>query len=406
MSKNKDRLYQPTYYWHLELSSKCALKCPRCPRTEQKGKYKVTELSFDFIKTLFDDELLDNTEKILLCGGQGDSIYCKDFLSIINYLKTKKPDIKLSIVTNGSYKSTNFWTEVAKILNDKDAIVFSVDGFDNESNNQYRVNSDFDSIVNGVKTISEVNPTLNIIWSTIIFSFNENHLDKIEKVATESGATDLQIVKSNLFGSNIDTYIDPNLKYDPLEPISKNTKMQEFWYSDRDLIVPLKNRDKRIKGNLQKNYTETKNLTHKNKFTEIVQNLYYENKETFKQTDIIPSCLINERGLYVDAEGILYPCSWISHPFGSRKNKNKKITWDESLFVKYKKYFDLNKFSYKEILSGPYYKKLHESFKSKDKLFVECSKKCNSQSTINRINKYFKPVNLQENVEIFEQLKK
>lgn len=382
---------QPVFYWHLELSSKCTLKCPRCPRTEKRQPFKVTELSIDFIKKLFNDELLSQTEKILICGGQGDPIYCKDFIEIISYLKKSKPDIYLEIVTNGSHKKTSFWKKVSQILNDKDTLIFSVDGWDNNSNNKYRVNSNFESIINGIDTVSSNNELVNIVWSTIIFSFNQNHLDKIKDVATQSGASYLQIVKSTLFGSMNECYIDQDLGYDPLEPVEDSKKTTQFYHSDRDLLVKLTDRDKKTT-----NKTYNKNVV----------DLYYNIKEEFRDTKIIPSCLTNERALYVDAEGILYPCSWISHPFGLRWYQDKVIEYKDSLFVKYKEYFNLHNFSYKDILNGPYYKKLHDSFKSKDKVFVECSKKCGIASSEKRMEKYLSAKDSQESIQIFNNLKK
>ena len=70
-------------HWHIELSSKCALKCPRCPRTEYPGKYKVTELNLNFFKKNFTENFVKQYVRyIVFCGGQGDPIYCKDLISI------------------------------------------------------------------------------------------------------------------------------------------------------------------------------------------------------------------------------------------------------------------------------------------------------------------------------------
>ena len=49
-------------------ASKCSLKCPRCPRTEEpnKNKYKVTELELPFIKKIFTKDLLTHHVKRIL----------------------------------------------------------------------------------------------------------------------------------------------------------------------------------------------------------------------------------------------------------------------------------------------------------------------------------------------------
>ena len=359
---------QPKFNWHLEVSSKCSLACPRCPRTEKPGMYKVTELDTKFIKNVFTKEILDQTLSILFCGGQGDPVYCKDLLSIIRYIKKSNPIINVKIITNGSYKTKQWWEELAEILNEHDSVIFSVDGWDQESNNKYRVNSNFESIILGINTLSKNNQKINIIWSTIVFAFNENDLERIQKTAEHNGATHFQIVQSSLFGSKVSSYNDPELGYDPLEPNYKGT----FWHSDRGLLVNLK----------EKSISKTTlDLQEK------IKKEYESKHNLFKDLDILPGCLLNERGLYIDAEGILYPCSWISHPFGERSNGKRTIKWKDSLFVKYKDNFNLHNHSLDSILNSSSWNKLYNSFFDSKKHFIECTKKCSKAATLQRLEK-------------------
>ena len=359
---------QPTFYWHLEVSSKCTLECPRCPRTEKPGMYTVTEHDLNFVKKVLTQDILSSTTGVLICGGQGDPIYCKELLDIISYIKKSNNKISIKLITNGSYKTVKWWETLSSILDNNDSVVFSVDGWNDESNNKYRVNSNFESIINGVKTLSK-NKDINIIWSTIVFSFNEHQLEKIQNIAEDCGATYFQLVQSSLFGSNIKSYIDETLGYDPLEPTYKG----KFFHSDRGLIIPLKPTAKKMSSE---------------RFRKNLQELYNNIKNDFDNSDLLPSCLLNERGLYVDAEGILYPCSWISHPFGERTNEKKTIKWKESLFVKHKDAFNLHNHNLNTILNSDEWNKLHSSFYNKDKHFIECSQKCSKKATLSRIKNY------------------
>ena len=352
-----------TFNWHLELSSKCSLKCPRCSRTERPEKFIVTELNIDFIKSVFSYEILKNTKRVILCGGQGDPIYCKDFLKIVKYLKTN-PNINLQIVTNGSYKTKDWWHELSNILNENDDVVFSVDGWDQQSNDLYRVNNDFASILNGINILAE-NKDVNIIWSTIVFRFNENELDKIKQLAKQNGATHFQVVKSMMFGTHWPVYLNQE-GIDPMEPVNVDSNVSKVLTSDRSNLVNLIDKDRKtnsIKHAVKQNYKKIEN----------------------KVADIIPSCMIGERSLYIDAEGILYPCSWISHPFGTRQHKDKKITWNDSLFVKHKQDFNLHKHCLESILNNKRYKKLQETFFDKDNHFIECLNKCPKKEVLKRI---------------------
>lgn len=367
-------LKQPKFYWHLEVSSKCSLACPRCPRTEKPGMYKVTEMDLSFVKSVLTPDVLSNTTTVLLCGGQGDPIYCKDFLNIVSYIKSTNSNIEIKIVTNGSYKTEKWWTSLAKLLDKNDSIVFSVDGWDNDSNNKYRVNSNFDSILLGINTLSKNNYNLTITWSTIVFAFNESNLDTIQHIAETAGATHFQIVQSSLFGSKVPAYIDKTTGKDPLEP----TYQGKHFHSDKGLIIPLR---KDAKKEYSKNFSSS------------IESRFEHVGKYFETSDILPSCLLNERGLYIDAEGILYPCSWISHPFGKRSNGNKTIHWKDSLFVKYKNDFNLYKHNLDTILNSNSWNKLTNSFLDKDKHFVECTQKCSKAATMSRLKNYISEKN-------------
>ena len=360
---------QQIFHWHLELSSKCALKCPRCPRTQLPGRYKVTEINLDFIKKLFPLKRLSLVKKIIMSGGQGDPIYCNDFINIIRYFKESQPNIQLCIITNGSYKKSEWWKTVAQILNENDNIIFSVDGWDQESNEQYRVGSDFSSIMNGMQTLRQFNSKVCITWTTIIFKFNQERLNDMQDLAEEMGADSFNLVQSSLFGSIYPDFIDLKLGYDPLEP-------------DRKYIEENTNRGFFV------NFTERPVLQPTIKPT--VFQFIEKNKSRYKDSYIVPLCRMGERGLYVDAEGILYPCSWISHPFFIQvSNKREKtISWEKSLFVEHKDSFNLNKYSLEEVLQNPFWKKLQCSWKSSKTAFVECERYCYQLDSAKKIARF------------------
>lgn len=358
---------QQVFHWHLELSSKCALKCPRCPRTERPGQYKITEMNLEFIKKLFPPKRLLYVKKILMSGGQGDPIYCNDFIKIIKYFKETNQNIQLCITTNGSYKKKFWWQEVAQILNGNDIIIFSVDGWDQKSNEKYRVGSYFQSIIEGLKTLRQFNPQVFITWSTIIFKFNQHKIDYIKNLAENMGVNTFNVVRSSLFGSVYSHYIDKNLGYDPLEP-------------DKAFIENITNRGFYV--NFKKNHT-VKTIK------PLIFQLIDKYKNTYKNKYIMPLCRIGERGLYVDAEGILYPCSWVSHPFNEKKSlkRNKSISWEKSLWVEHKDQFDLKKYSLEEILKSSLWKKWQSSLLDTKKAFVECEKYCNQHESKIKIAK-------------------
>ena len=101
---------------------------------------KELDLAF-FKKTLTPDLLKSTVKRITMCGDIGDPIYASEYLDIVDYIKTQNDKIHVYTITNGSYKKESWWKDFAKISNEYDTINFSIDGYDNESNNLYRINS-------------------------------------------------------------------------------------------------------------------------------------------------------------------------------------------------------------------------------------------------------------------------
>ena len=84
-------------------------------------------------------DVVKQIRKITFCGNDGDPIYCKDFVEICAWLKETNPRLQLVVVTNGSYKNENWWQQLAGVLNQHDEVNWSLDGWDQHSNEQYRV---------------------------------------------------------------------------------------------------------------------------------------------------------------------------------------------------------------------------------------------------------------------------
>ena len=195
---------------HVELSSKCTLKCPRCPRTELDQDSLNREFSLAEFEQAFPLADLAHTERLIFCGDLGDPIYATEFLDICKYIK--QTDCRLVIVTNGSYRKQSWWRELGTILTAQDQVTFSVDGWDQQSNEQYRVNCDFASIVSGIQTLRQ-NSSCLIVWSAIYFAFNEDRMINIQSLAQSLGVDCFQTVRSSKFGGR---YSVNGL--DPLQP--------------------------------------------------------------------------------------------------------------------------------------------------------------------------------------------
>jgi MoaA/NifB/PqqE/SkfB family radical SAM enzyme len=277
--------------------------------------------------------MLANVWQISFCGDDGDPIYGKEFLETVEYLKSAKPNLSLRIVTNGSHRSPAWWKRLSAALNGYDEIHFSIDGWDDASNNLYRVNSDFTSIVDGVTALRGASDC-QIVWAAIAFRFNENHLDAMKGLAKQLDIDIFQLTKSTKFGSTYPSYGI----HDPLQP-SVNFVSTSYRFE-----------------------REVSELTYRGSWTPT----HSKNIELFNQTPsrngVTPLCEIGNKGLYIDARGRLFPCCWVAN----RYNHNSQ--WQQLA-----ENFNLHKKTLIHVLEDPFWTGEFQSFK-----WQECQTKCKS----------------------------
>ena len=320
-----------TWHFHIEISSKCTLRCPRCARQEVPDSLVNTELDLEFFKRNFTAEfILANVEKITFCGDDGDPIYAHDLIPVIEYIKSVKP-VEIVIITNGSHKKETWWRELGGVLTEQDTVHFSVDGYDDDSNNLYRVNSDFNSIVNGVEALRD-NSNCRLVWAAIAFKFNEDRIDHMKNLALSLGMDAFQLTKSTKFGTIYPGYGNN----DPLEPSKKFVSNSHRFERDVSLLSS--------RG--LNSQTNTKNIQLYNSVIEV--------------NNVKPLCEIGNKGLYIDAQGRLFPCCWVANRY------SHNTEWQE-LANK----FNLTQRVLAEVVADPFWEAEFKQFK-----WQECQTEC------------------------------
>ena len=322
-----------TWHFHIEISSKCTLRCPRCSRQEVPHSLVNTELDLEFFKRNFTPEFVQgNVEKITFCGDDGDPIYAHDLIPVVQYIKSIKP-VEIVVVTNGSHKKTAWWTELGTVLDSNDSVHFSIDGYDNDSNNIYRINSDYDSIILGLKTLRATSDC-KIIWAAIAFKFNEEHLDTMKAFAHTVGVDRFQLTKSTKFGSVYPSYGVS----DPLQPSVK-------------YISGTHRFEREVTALSSAGTTESISTTNIKLFNQIKS-----------RNNITPLCEIGNKGLYIDARGRLFPCCWVANRYSHNSD------WQQLA-----NNFDLHKKTLTTVLADTFWSTEFQTFK-----WQECQTKCKS----------------------------
>lgn len=252
--------------WHVEIVSKCAVNCSKCSRVVFPEANTNTSLPLDVFKQAFTPEILKKRYKFLLCGNYGDAIYHNNFHGYLEYLKEHNQMI--SIRTNGSYRSTDWWEKTASILQEHDTMSFCVDGL-RDTNHIYRENADWDSIEAGMRIMATSKARSH--WELIVFKHNEHQLEEARELCTEIGLDEFTLIKSDRY-KGLD---------DPLRP-------SDDWVSSNKTAKPV--------------------IEPKNKM-------------------IQPLCSTGNLH-YISAEGVYTPCCWIASnndylevsPFGIQRD--------------------------------------------------------------------------------------
>lgn len=298
---------------HIELSSKCTLKCPRCPRTEYKQAQLNQEYTLDEFVKAFPAETISQMDRILFCGDVGDPIYCKDLINIVSYIKKTNAFCQVEIVTNGSYKDVGWWIDLGTVLTNIDIVTFSVDGWDQASNELYRVNCNFDSIIAGAKALRDSSDCL-LNWSTIYFRFNEDYIEDIRAIARDLGFDSFNAVRSTKFDGPYSVN-GP----DTLKPVTVPHIQAQKGIFKRDTRVL-------------------------NRSIAPVQ---------FVKEKVHPwaMCLNAQKEIFVNIEGLVFPCPWFNNAYHSNDFVQK---FKDSINVKTRPFL--------EILADPLWEELLTRF--------------------------------------------
>lgn len=176
----------------IELTDICNAACPMCRRTNplntkpnDNPPYVTnnTQITFEVFK-----DIIDRNKPIRnynFCGNWGDPLTAKDFLKIIEYIA--KPNNAITIHTNGSLRSKDFYKELGQLLsvNRHNVLVFSIDGL-KDTNQIYRRHTDFDKIIENAKAYIN-NTKAKSVWMFIPFKHNEHQIDTAKELAKSIG---------------------------------------------------------------------------------------------------------------------------------------------------------------------------------------------------------------------------
>ena len=271
---------------HLELTDKCQAACPMCARNQYGGKdgdnVLNVEISFDQFKTWFTPIVLNQLSEIFVCGNLGDPIIASECFEIFEYVKTTNPSCRLHIYTNGSLRTPAWWDKLARVLNSGDQLVFAIDGFA-DTHDTYRRGTSWNKIIDNAKAFMSAGGIARA--DVLVFRHNEHQIDDLTKFLLELGFYTVNARTTERF-YGLDNF-----------PVQNKLGEHEYF-----LNPPITSK-----------WAENNNIN----YVTLVDNTDYQ--KILNSTTVDPQCWRGQ-SIYINAQGYLYPCSWVGSVIDNSKN--------------------------------------------------------------------------------------
>lgn len=180
-------------YINLELTSRCNLKCPFCSREYspfRRGRYKI-DFDIDWIYKLG----LESTEKIILCGSFGDSIFYPHLMEFLKRAYDINKKLIISLHTNGTAHDKQWWIELCSLLQKfkSHKIIFALDGLE-DTHKIHRIGGSFKNTIRNMKTCIDGGSW--VVWQFIIFKHNQHQITDVYKLSKKLGCEEFIVRKS------------------------------------------------------------------------------------------------------------------------------------------------------------------------------------------------------------------
>jgi len=221
------RSFRPLNEVIIEASSFCNLRCPFCIQrssTKERGF-----LSLGQLKEI--EGYLPKSIKKITLHFSGESFANPEFPAMIKFLKEK--GYVLTVSTNGTMPVEKYREAIAAGL---DNLIFAMDGATPETQEKYRINSNFENIVKTLREISAIRPRqTKIIIQFLVMKFNEHEMGAIEELGREAGV-DAIWFKSASFNIGSTSELQEKLLENALEFLPTDLNNSRYRLRDNRLI--------------------------------------------------------------------------------------------------------------------------------------------------------------------------
>lgn len=200
---NEEGLYSKKFM--VEPTSLCNLKCPLCPVPSHLHR-PTGHMSMDSYTGVI-DSIAGYAKKIDLWNF-GEPFLNPELFDMIRYAEDRR--IKVRVSTNSTFLNAE---EIDKIFwSDLSSIIVCLDGASKDTHERYRIGSEFEKVVEGIRALARKKRALGrerpfIRLQFLIFSYNEHEIDDIIALAEE-----MQVDQLSLKNLSLGTWIGESIR--------------------------------------------------------------------------------------------------------------------------------------------------------------------------------------------------
>lgn len=218
-------------FFMIEPSNRCNLKCPLCPTSNAMTR-KREDLSFENFAYII-DEVSPHIKKLALWNF-GEPFLNKDIFKMISYAEEK--DIYVVTSTNSTIWDSAIYNGIFE--SGLSEIIVCLDGASKCTHEAYRVGSDFDKTVSGIRKLCLARQNRKfgkplITLQFVVMKDNENEVDGIISLARDLGVDRLSL-KSVSLGSWVSD-VQRKINADKYLPQTKS--LRRYQVEEKGVVV-------------------------------------------------------------------------------------------------------------------------------------------------------------------------
>ena len=151
----------------IEISNRCNLKCPMCPRGQNRAIRQNNDIDITYFKNILSE--LQHDTKIQLWN-YGEPFFHKQIFKLIQSIPKKFSECSIS--TNGHFMTKELAKNIIK--SGITEIIFAIDGLTQETYQKYRINGSLSKVLQNLKIFTDLNINSDTKTTIQFIAFKHN----------------------------------------------------------------------------------------------------------------------------------------------------------------------------------------------------------------------------------------